>query len=526
MANGGRPLIFFASSSEEKSVLEQLARIVIDDRDQWARPLLWAQAFAPGQSYLESLVKDKSETDFAVILYTPNDETRSRGVLHSSPRDNILFELGFFIAALGPARTLIVCPQDHKLKFPSDYAGYALLSYDASDGEPSQYLWSAGVQIRDTFKKLHNARTVQPAAPADSTTIRMERRRAQGEFVTIYRDAAANLNWFADFKTSMEQAVPSFKSRMLYFGPGLATHWNRISREYDAYPENLEVFKGTLRGMLAGPRSDGINLIDLGIGNFDKGEAILSHCLNQPEIKAINYFPYDVSYEMLALALQIGEDSERDQIRRRVQTQGSIVAINALFADLDRYNHLFSPPSRNVFLLLGNTLGNEPDEIETLRDIRKGMNAGDVLITELQLVEEDPLPDTTLTENIQSSAYFYVGPFTAIGGGSVADFKISVRRDLDEERDRGSMAGLSYKIICRPRSVREVRHPAYRAGEVVRIPGRDIVVYIVRKYRAETVAELFRQAGFDEISVASSPGEGPRSRRFCYITARKAEDPK
>jgi uncharacterized SAM-dependent methyltransferase len=343
--------------------------------------------------------------------------------------------------------------------------------------------------------------------------------------VTIYRDAAANLNWFSEFKASMDQAVPSFNSRMLYFGPGLASHWNRISREYDAYPENLEAFRGMLGKMLAGPPTDGINLIDLGIGNFDKGEAILRYCLDRTEIKAINYFLYDVSYEMLGLALQIGEDTERDQVRRRVQARGSVVAINALFSDLDRYNHLFSPPSRNVFLLLGNTLGNEADEAQTLRDIRNGMNVGDILVTELQLAEDDPLSDAALTEAIQSSNYFYVGPFTAIGGGAVDDYKISVRRDLDEERDRGDMAGLSYKIICRPKVARTVRHPAYREHEVVRIPARDIVVYIVRKYRAATVKNFFEQAGFEDINVTSSPDQGARSRRFCYITARKADDP-
>ena len=54
---------------------------------------------------LQGLVEQVLKFDFAVLIMTPDDLTEKRGVSEMSPRDNVIFELGLFMGALGPART-------------------------------------------------------------------------------------------------------------------------------------------------------------------------------------------------------------------------------------------------------------------------------------------------------------------------------------------------------------------------------------------------------------------------------------
>ncbi len=47
-------------------------------------------------------------------------------MLKNSPRDNVLFELGLFMGALGREHTFIVHCHDEQLDLPSDLAGVAV----------------------------------------------------------------------------------------------------------------------------------------------------------------------------------------------------------------------------------------------------------------------------------------------------------------------------------------------------------------------------------------------------------------
>ena len=49
----------------------------------------------------------------------------------NAPRDNIVFELGLFMGALGRSRTFLVQPRGAGLKVPSDLMGITPLTYEA-----------------------------------------------------------------------------------------------------------------------------------------------------------------------------------------------------------------------------------------------------------------------------------------------------------------------------------------------------------------------------------------------------------
>ena len=118
----------------------------------------WRVIFKAGKSFLQCLIDNKDTVDFAVLLFTPDDSSIIRGENYMTPRDNILFELGLYMGRLGPDRVLVVCPSDARPKLPSDFTGYGVVDYDPFQGEPSEYLWPATVQIKSQFQDLWKVR--------------------------------------------------------------------------------------------------------------------------------------------------------------------------------------------------------------------------------------------------------------------------------------------------------------------------------------------------------------------------------
>jgi predicted nucleotide-binding protein len=145
VATVARPEIFFASSSESLQLLQILAlQITADD---WAFPRIWNfDTHSLGTSFLTALLEVKS--DFAVILHTPDDKTESRGKVFSSPRDNLVFELGLFIGKLGPSKTVLIAPKDPSFKLLTDYSGITHVQYDSSHGSPEQFLLNKALSIK------------------------------------------------------------------------------------------------------------------------------------------------------------------------------------------------------------------------------------------------------------------------------------------------------------------------------------------------------------------------------------------
>lgn len=129
-----RPRVFIASSSEAKPIADEIHSML--DASGACEPFIWTHdVFEPSQSYLHSLQNELPRSDFAVLLTTPDDRGKTRGVAFAAPRDNVVFELGLSIAWLGNERTFIVHPENGNPKLPSDLVGFSPVTYGArSDG--------------------------------------------------------------------------------------------------------------------------------------------------------------------------------------------------------------------------------------------------------------------------------------------------------------------------------------------------------------------------------------------------------
>jgi predicted nucleotide-binding protein len=118
----------------------------------------WDQGvFTPGQTFIENLMKALSSFDFAVLILTPDDLVRSRSIEISSPRDNVIFELGLFMGTLGRDRTFILQQSGcSDIKIPTDLSGITTGFYDwpRSDNNHRAAVAPASESIRERIQSL------------------------------------------------------------------------------------------------------------------------------------------------------------------------------------------------------------------------------------------------------------------------------------------------------------------------------------------------------------------------------------
>jgi hypothetical protein len=143
-----KPRIFIASSKEGLSI----AQAINANLDFDTTPTLWPTGtFRLGSNSLDDLVQKSSEVDFAIFVFNPDDVATIRDESTKIVRDNVLFELGIFIGAIGKSRCFIVKPRDSDMHLPTDLLGVNTTSYanDRDDGDHSSATNYACTQIRD-----------------------------------------------------------------------------------------------------------------------------------------------------------------------------------------------------------------------------------------------------------------------------------------------------------------------------------------------------------------------------------------
>lgn len=163
-----RPRLFIGSSVEGLPV----AKALQVGLDHAAEVTLWSQGvFGLSQGTLEELVRASREFEFAVLVLTPDDLVERRGTAANSPRDNVIFELGLFMGALGRDRTFIVYCQDSPPALPSDLAGVIPATFrQRSDGNLRAALGASCTLIEDSISKA-----LADAYPKLSVHVRHER---------------------------------------------------------------------------------------------------------------------------------------------------------------------------------------------------------------------------------------------------------------------------------------------------------------------------------------------------------------
>jgi predicted nucleotide-binding protein len=146
-----RPFIFIGSSKKHVPVANRIRdglRALGVEIQVWSD----AGAFPASSTFIETLTAGARQADFAVFIFGKDDTMISKGKKTFVPRDNVIFETGLFIGAIGRNRTFPVRQKNADIKVLSDLQGVTLLDFKKTKGQID--VSSACDQIAARVKKL------------------------------------------------------------------------------------------------------------------------------------------------------------------------------------------------------------------------------------------------------------------------------------------------------------------------------------------------------------------------------------
>jgi predicted nucleotide-binding protein len=176
--------MFIGSSVEGRRIAEALQLNLEYDLDC----TVWHQGvFVLSRGTLESLVEIASAFDFAALILTPDDVVVKRGRERRTGRDNVVFELGLFMGALGRDRTFLVHSRDTPIDLPTDLAGVTAATFaeridlTAALGPVAtqlrQHIDRMGLRVRPDATGILRTLAAPPRAPPAGKGARTPRRR-------------------------------------------------------------------------------------------------------------------------------------------------------------------------------------------------------------------------------------------------------------------------------------------------------------------------------------------------------------
>ena len=148
-----QPNVFVISTVEALDIAQEIqAGLARDDM----LITVWTDGVFVVSDYpIEALSGALAEADFAVAIAHPDDETQERGETQRTPRDNVIFELGFFMGKLGKERTMLVEPRGAGVKLPSDLTGLTTIGYQPGPADKlAALLGPVCTHIRRQVKRL------------------------------------------------------------------------------------------------------------------------------------------------------------------------------------------------------------------------------------------------------------------------------------------------------------------------------------------------------------------------------------
>jgi predicted nucleotide-binding protein len=136
------PSIFIVHGRDRSSLLE--LKNYLQNSLSFPEPVILAEQKSGGTTVIEKFEKYAAKIDIAFVLMTPDDVggfSESPETLMSRARQNVVFELGYFMGMLGRKAGRVIVLHKGPLEIPTDLAG--VIYIDISNG-----LYAAGEEIR------------------------------------------------------------------------------------------------------------------------------------------------------------------------------------------------------------------------------------------------------------------------------------------------------------------------------------------------------------------------------------------
>ncbi len=123
-----RKKVFVVHGHDEIS-RNELARLI--DKELGLESMILHEQASGGKTLIEKFEKHSSEVGYAFILLTPDDVGgKDKDSLKPRARQNVIFEMGFFIGAVG--RDSVCVLHKGNVELPSDMAGIVYIPYSNS----------------------------------------------------------------------------------------------------------------------------------------------------------------------------------------------------------------------------------------------------------------------------------------------------------------------------------------------------------------------------------------------------------
>lgn len=123
--NNRKIFVVYGHDEIARTQLEALLR-------RWdMEPIILDQQASGGQTIIEKLEEYGSDVGYAIVLATPDDDgkAKSEAVYKSRVRQNVVLELGMFLAKLGRERVAILLKEAADFDKPSDIQGLVYIPF-------------------------------------------------------------------------------------------------------------------------------------------------------------------------------------------------------------------------------------------------------------------------------------------------------------------------------------------------------------------------------------------------------------
>lgn len=152
-----RPSVFVGSSTPALPIAKEIKRALSDVADV----VVWDTAFDAGTWLLGGILSRAQQSDFGIFVIREDDTARIGNTDFITVRDNVLFEAGVFMGALGPERTTLLWPAikngRRKLRLPTDLEGLLRETYTPSHADKLPDLRSALSSMRNRIESMGRA---------------------------------------------------------------------------------------------------------------------------------------------------------------------------------------------------------------------------------------------------------------------------------------------------------------------------------------------------------------------------------
>jgi hypothetical protein len=201
---------------------------------------LWPTEFGLSSTYIEALEKQATEADFAVAVFSPDDRITSRARRQRAPRDNVIFELGLFIGALGRPRCFVVHRKGVDLKLPSDLLAVVSADFVQAPGQTlADALAPRCEQMAQRVRELGARRRISPAALVRREQARALAQRVSGDWWERIRGPGHSAISFFHISYDEAQETLALRGRAFDSAGQPSAHWVGLAVELQ--PERLRL---------------------------------------------------------------------------------------------------------------------------------------------------------------------------------------------------------------------------------------------------------------------------------------------